>query len=443
MILKLLIHSACWFESGQTAVVMLGIGHYECNYDDNGNVKRLLHLNEMSVEYKNMLKLFIRQLNYSFLYQTEDNKIVHLTKSKLNKSKQQYNSNFKLKWTTNEIDTFISNIKQIFHKLTPDGLIFIVAARGFMDEMMVDSDGERYRIIKILSEFNNTDKKCVDLKNKTKLFILDLCTLQETGKETHSNDGKSDDVENSEHDNSDDENKSIENKETQMNDSESSFKDLCEYKDFSIIYKNSKILKNDYQIIDANCLLLHSVSNVFKHLRNDVMEFSRFVQCIDHETVALMVNEHIAWKDNYQANTDDTINIWECPQCTVSCYQLKNELKAILYVVALSKCFLLAIVIVLVDMKIVNVDLRLLQTSTKAIPSNISITNVDHVLMRKIRTVQLKVVKRIKNLHQLQMYLIMKMIVLRVAAIPLTRKQVQYGHDQETKQIQSEDIVVR
>ena len=80
-------------------------------------------------------------------------------------NQQQYHSNFKLRWTSDEIDTFISNIKKIFHKLKPSGLVFIIAARGFTDKIVVDSDGEKYRIVKVFSEFNNTNEGCRDLVN--------------------------------------------------------------------------------------------------------------------------------------------------------------------------------------------------------------------------------------------------------------------------------------
>ena len=322
---------------------MMGIGQYKCNYNDNGVIKRLLHLNEMSIEYTNMLKLFVRRLNYSFVYQTDDNKIAHLAKSKLIKNQRQYHSNFKLKWTSDEIDTFISNIKKIFHKLKPSGLIFIIAARGFMDKMIVDSDGEKYRMIKIFSQFNNTNQGCPDLASKTKLFVLDLCTLdQNKDVESVANDEQNKDATNSsKYDKSNDDKEDKESNETEMNDNESNFKDLNDYKDFCIIYKNSKILKEEYKTIAANCLLLQSLRNVFKQLDNGVMEFSHFVEYINYETVGLMVNENIAWKDNYEVMNDNTINIWQCPECDLYRYELKNKLNAILNHSSLDKMFLL------------------------------------------------------------------------------------------------------
>ena len=126
-------------------VVMMGIGEYESKTQELEDIKGI------SADYKNMLKVFVNHLNYSFVYQTNKNKMVYLTKDVLTKNNNKYNSNFKQKWNENEIDMFVLNCKKIINKIKSDALIFVICARGDRDEYIFDSEGNKYEMIKILN----------------------------------------------------------------------------------------------------------------------------------------------------------------------------------------------------------------------------------------------------------------------------------------------------
>ena len=210
---------------------------------------------------------------------------------------------------------------------------------------MVDSNGEKYRIVKILTQFNNTNDGCPDLINKIKLFVLDLCTLEPNEEYPRNNNKNEDDDTESSKKNNGDDKKDTENSETEIDENSSNYlKDLNDYKDYCIIYKNSKILTNNnynYHVIASNCLLLQALIKVFKQLRNDIMEFKHFIQYINYETVKLMINDHIAWKDNYNVKNDNTIDILQCPYCNVMYYKIKEDkLDPILYQSSMNKIFL-------------------------------------------------------------------------------------------------------
>ena len=124
---------------------MMGIGEYETK------TQEFQDLNEISTDYKNMLKLFVNYLNYSFIYQTRKNEMVYLTKEILTKNNNKYNSNFKTKWNENDIDEFVLNCKKIINKTQCDSLIFIIYGRGSKNEFIFDSEGKKCQMIKIFN----------------------------------------------------------------------------------------------------------------------------------------------------------------------------------------------------------------------------------------------------------------------------------------------------
>ena len=67
-------------------VVMIGIGRYP-----NGGV--LGDLIGVSTDYKNMIRLFVQHMEYSFMYQNDKNEIVYLNKTRLRTKQQKYVSN--------------------------------------------------------------------------------------------------------------------------------------------------------------------------------------------------------------------------------------------------------------------------------------------------------------------------------------------------------------
>ena len=149
-------------------VVMIGIGTYT-----NGGV--LGDLIGVSTDYKNMIQLFVQHMEYSFIYQTNKNKIVYLDKLRLKQKNNNYQTNFKLKWNADEIDLFVLNVKKIIETIKPDGLIFLISSHGDRDRMIIDSEFEEYSLIFILSQFWNTKNGCPYLADKPKIFFLDMC----------------------------------------------------------------------------------------------------------------------------------------------------------------------------------------------------------------------------------------------------------------------------
>ena len=173
---------------------MIGIGTYVSHSD-------LKHLVGTANEYKRMIKLFVQHWGYSFLYQTDDNKIICLNNHQLKQNHNKYHSNFKLKWNYREIEEFLEDSHVRIEAIKPDGLIFIVSGHGGRDKPSKDdlrhskckcekcrctegfgapvlscSNGTTYAIENIKGAYYNTAIGCPWLADKPKIFFFDICT---------------------------------------------------------------------------------------------------------------------------------------------------------------------------------------------------------------------------------------------------------------------------
>ena len=314
---------------------MIGIGEYESKTQD------FTDLNGVKTDYKNMLKLFIQHLNYSFIYQTSKNQMVYLTKDILIKNNNSYNSNFKIKWNENEIDTFVLNCKKIINKIKSDSLIFLISSRGNKDEYIFDSEGNKYEMIKILNEFNNTQQTFVQLKNKPKLFIVDLCDkgsqIQHHKKrnlirDDHESDTKSSEIYSNDSQDKKNINNTNESKEQQIikqqqgtsNESEKSQNDKSgEFNNFCVIYKDMKLSHFGIDGIEDGGFLIRGLKNALKNVNqhnNVCIELNQVIELLKHEVLVLITNEEKEWNQEYDVNSDKSFQIYKCNHCNSKYY---------------------------------------------------------------------------------------------------------------------------
>ena len=170
------LDEVCEYRVKNALIGMIGIGDYPKNAQKAG--VELEHLVGIPSDYKNMIKLFVNFWNYTFIYQLENNNIQVLTKNKFNKHKKsgkKYATNFKINWNCNEINNFVSNVRQKVVDLKPDCLIFIVSSHGDKNNVIYDSELNKYKLSKIWQAFWNQDNGCPFLANKPKIMIVDAC----------------------------------------------------------------------------------------------------------------------------------------------------------------------------------------------------------------------------------------------------------------------------
>ena len=284
-------------------VIMIGIGIY----DGGGAMGDLIGV---SNDYKNMIKLFVHHFMYSFIYETDDNKMVVLNKSKLIKNNNKYLTNFKLYWIYDEIKTFVINCKKIISKIKPDSLIFIISSHGDSDNIIYTSDFDEYQLIAILAQFWNTKNGCPFLANKPKLFVLDMCQGQKTPLP------KNEIIKNS------DESlhlkgKNESNKAGAVDKSESKKTSpmiddtRLDYENFCIIYGNLE----GYAVVDGGIeggYLIRGLKNVLKQKNIGIVELNQIIQNIRKETLRLVKGENKKWKNNYKPSENNARQIIEC-----------------------------------------------------------------------------------------------------------------------------------
>ena len=313
---------------------MMGVGEYETKTQDFSDLKGI------SNDYKNMLKLFVNHLNYCFVYQTNKNKMVYLTKDLLNKNNNKYNSNFKTKWNENEIDTFVLNCKKIILKMKCDSLIFVISGRGNRDEYLIDSEGNKYQIIKIFNEFNNSQETFTQLKNRPKMFVLDLCQNNSNKDNKSKNkkntksianiEEKSDENKASQevgvhqsspagikNENETDEKKQNEDKSTTDKDNGIGNDKADEFSNFCIISKNMKASDFSNDGIDEGGYLIRGFKNSLKSVNssNKYVELSHLIELLKHESLALITQEEKEWNTEYSVDKDMSFQIYQCSHC--------------------------------------------------------------------------------------------------------------------------------
>ena len=133
-------------------------------------------LEGIAADYENMIKLFVNDWNFQFIYQTCENEMVYLTKKRF---RRYYHRNFKIEWNSEEISQFTRNSKKMIEIIKPDSLIFIISSEGESDDVLIDSEGEEYQLLTIMRQFwNEKTVGCPFLADKPKLFVFDMCCGQ-------------------------------------------------------------------------------------------------------------------------------------------------------------------------------------------------------------------------------------------------------------------------
>ena len=276
-------------------VIMIGIGHYASG--------KFTRVNGVADDYNNMIKLFVYKWNFAFVYQTDDNKTVFLTNNSINNNKNKnknksrlYQSNFKLAWTGSEIDSFVGNVVKAVDKgnvnKTFDSLLFIVSSHGENEHVILDTNNEEYQLTEIYQKFCNSKGGCHCLKNKPKIFCIDVChdeTVASIQYALSNNNGKRDKNVNKNKKNKFNKNKSNLQRKKQSLPSNTISSIMSEnridYDNFCWIYGS----------LDARCLIA-AVKSVFE--RNDASgyDLNKLIGMIRNETLKLTNSEQIVNK---------------------------------------------------------------------------------------------------------------------------------------------------
>ena len=148
------------------------------NYDNSP----LSSINDAMRDYHNIIYAFNHVRNHHVAFATnnseskdDDNVCVkHLTQSITNYRKIK-SFDFKLKWTSDEIDDFTRQISDKVickdNKYNYDSLIWFVTSHGNNNVEIYDSNGEEYVLEFLYNKFNNKECRC--LRQKPKIFFLD------------------------------------------------------------------------------------------------------------------------------------------------------------------------------------------------------------------------------------------------------------------------------
>ena len=178
-------------------------------------------LEGLKKDCQSMIRLFVNNWNWKFVYQTNKNQIVFFDKTKLRREGNKYPNNYKTNWTVDEIDLFVKNVKTIIEIVRPNGLIFIISSHGQSEREILATDGEEYSLYQIYAEFHNNETGCPYLANKPKIFFVDACQgprrplpsgLKDTNNSTNTNnnhdknDNNNDDKHDDKHDDKNDDN---------------------------------------------------------------------------------------------------------------------------------------------------------------------------------------------------------------------------------------------
>ena len=287
-------------------VAMIGIGCYP-----NGGV--LGDLKGISQDYRNMIKLFVNHWGYSFIYETSDNKIEYLSKTKLLTNNKKYSTNFKIKWNENDITSFVQCVKKTILSTKPDSLIFVISSHGDRDQVIIDSEFEEYGLIEIYSQFWNSEYGCPYLCDKPKLFFIDACQGMKTpipkGKNnkmkklktkgtTKMSDNELKLQAFVDEDDNDDNDKSI-SISSQTIDTK-----YLDYENFCYIYGNL----DEYGVLDGGInggYLIQSIKSVFGQKNANKQELNKLINLIAMETLRMVKGEKKQKNGNNNQKTNN------------------------------------------------------------------------------------------------------------------------------------------
>ena len=192
-------------------VVMVGIGEY---HDELQNLIGVIQ------DYKNMIYTFNNMYNYSFYYQTKDNKMVYTGNTIVNLKNVHISDIIKIDWGADEILDFFESARDMIVSKKHDSLIVIISSHGDSDGIILDSEFEEVQLYQIFYKFMRNE--CPYLQDKAKIVFVDACrgslkswvTDPDLKKQTNVFKGKHDsnDTKESKHNSNSDSNNSNENK---------------------------------------------------------------------------------------------------------------------------------------------------------------------------------------------------------------------------------------
>ena len=180
-------------------VIVVGIGNYKKNINDKDGVL---------ADYINVKSMLNDVKKYDLIYQNKKHEIIHhkmQSENKLDDIKENkqteattqthvfdmdnidLNEEFQTEWTTKELKKFNQQVFKIIesregpdknykYKYEYDGMIYIVSSHmkhdiNTFDHSLYDSNGKMLLFNNIFDQFNNG--KCVNLRKKPKIFVLD------------------------------------------------------------------------------------------------------------------------------------------------------------------------------------------------------------------------------------------------------------------------------
>ena len=154
-------------------IVMLGIGEYDGLPNLAGVVK----------DYGNILKTFINKWMYKVFYRLNNNRDIYTN----NVFEFKRNSNYKLKWTIEEIEDFVEQARKYIVKNKHNGLIFAISSHGNTGKVLYVSDLDEVELDECvfsmftpetrieLESYTETEEEASHLLRIPKIFLLDMC----------------------------------------------------------------------------------------------------------------------------------------------------------------------------------------------------------------------------------------------------------------------------
>lgn len=169
-------------------VVILGIGEYDCNDNDDSDYD-LNNLTNIGKDYQIIIETFYKLFGYSIMFMDKTNTLNYcnkkpkkITNHDTDENNYEYTQTklkkdakgikFKLNWTDETIEKFVQNVQQILLTGAHDSLLFFVSSYGESDSLIIDSNGEQISLLLIFSNFFG--KYCNIMLNRPKIFFIDI-----------------------------------------------------------------------------------------------------------------------------------------------------------------------------------------------------------------------------------------------------------------------------
>ena len=165
------------FMMNHPLIVILGIGIYD----------GLPALPGVKKDYENIINTFVKYYQYNIFYQLDDNNPVYTNKM------NQIKNNFKIKWSIDEMETFVENARKHVVQHGHNGLIFSLSCHGDTNKKIYDSKCEFLDLESLfmmfvpgancyLGSYQETEQESNILFQIPKIFLLDHCRGDATAK---------------------------------------------------------------------------------------------------------------------------------------------------------------------------------------------------------------------------------------------------------------------